>query len=269
MNKIIKRAEFEGEGAHTGKWARIKVYDYVDWVIFERDGKVFPLDIDRVQTKWATIFAHNGFSVFTIEHLMAAFYGLSLRGARIVVEEGMEVPILDGSAKEFVEVLSATLEKLEEEDRYWVIDEPIEIKEGDRFIRAFPSDKLEIDYTIVFDHPLIGKQNFGFVFSEENFINELASARTFVHIDDVYRLRKSGLAMKESSTGVIVLTDNGLYNGTKLRYNDEFVRHKVLDLIGDLSFLRFKPKVYIEAYKAGHKLHIALTREILARGKLV
>ncbi len=269
MNKIVKRAEFEGEGAHTGKWARIKVYDYMDWVIFEKDGQIFPLDINKVQTKWATIFAHNGFSVFTIEHLMAAFYGLSLRGARIVVEEGMEIPLLDGSSKDFVEILSSTLERLDGEEKHWVIDSPIEIKDGDRYIKAVPSDKFEIDYTIVFNHPLIGKQRFYFEFSEENFIRELAGARTFVHINDVYRLRQNGLAMKDSSTGVIVLTDTGLYNGTKLRYRDEFVRHKVLDLIGDLSFLRYKPLVKIEAYKAGHKLHIALTKEILAKGKLL
>ncbi len=269
MNKIVKNAEFEGEGAHTGKWAKIRVYDYTDWIIFEKDGKAFPLDITKVETKWATNFAHNGFSVSTIEHLLAAFYGLSLRGARIVVEEGSEIPLLDGSSKEFVNILSSTLERFEDEDRHWVIESPIEIREDDRYIRAIPSDNFEIEYTIIFNHPLIGKQTLYFPFTEEGFIKELSSARTFVHIRDVERLRKNGLAMKRSPSGVIVLTNEGLYNGTKLRFKDEFVRHKTLDLIGDLSFLRYKPFVKIEAYKAGHRLHIALAKEILTRGKLL
>ncbi len=265
---MVKFAEFEGEGAHTGEYARIRVFDHYDWIIFEKDGKLFPLDINKVETRWATIFAHNGFVVFTIEHLLAAIYGLSLRGARITLEQGREIPLLDGSSLDFVSILARTIEKLDEEEKHWHIKEPIEINTEEGFIRATPSDKFEISYTIEFDHPLIGKQTFEYTYSEDSFVEELAPARTFVPLSAIEKLRKQGLAQKKDPDGVIVLTPTGLYDGIKLRFRDEFVRHKVLDLIGDLSFLQFKPMVSIEAYRAGHRLHIALAREIMTRGEL-
>ncbi len=268
MNKMVNFAEFEGEGAHTGEYSKIKVFDHYDWIVFEKEGKLFPLDVNKVETRWATIFAHNGFIVYTIEHLLAAIYGLSLRGARITLEKGSEIPLMDGSSLEFVEVLRKTIEKLDEEDKHWHINEPIEIRDGDAFIRAEPCDEFEILYTIDFPHPLIGKQTLEFKYSEKSFVEELAGARTFVPLSAINSLRRQGLARKQSPDGVIILTDTGLYDGIKLRYRDEFVRHKVLDLIGDLSFLQHKPKVSIEAYKAGHKLHIALVKEILKKGNL-
>ncbi len=268
MNKMVNFAEFEGEGAHTGQYSKIKVFDHYDWIVFEKNGELFPLDINKVETRWATIFAHNGFTVYTIEHLLAAIYGLSLRGARITLEQGSEIPLMDGSSREFVEVLKKTLERLEEEDKYWHIDQPIEIRDGEGFIRATPSHEFEVLYTIDFPHPLIGKQTLEFKYSEKSFVEELASARTFVPLSAIEELRRQGLARKKTPDGVIILTDTGLYDGIKLRFSDEFVRHKVLDLIGDLSFLQYKPKISIEAYKAGHKLHIALVKEILKKGRL-
>ncbi len=269
MNKIIKGVIFEGFGAHTGEFCRIKVYDYPEWVVFERKGELVELSLDKVETKWATIFSYRNFKVFTIEHLLSAFYALSLRGMRVEVEKGSEIPIMDGSALDFAEKLHGSMTRWEGKERFLKIKAPIEIREGDAYIKAFPSDSFEIDYTIEFDHPLIGRQRFFFEFDEKKFLEELAPARTFVMLSQIEALRRMGLAQMRTHEGVIVLTHDGLYDGIVLRYKDEFVRHKVLDLIGDLAFLRYKPLVRIEAYKAGHKLHIALVREILKRAELV
>jgi len=176
---------------------------------------------------------------------------------------------MDGSALHFAQKLHSSMKRWEEKDYYFKLKKPIRLQEGDSFIEAYPSDSFEIDYTIEFEHPLIGRQRLFFEFDEKKFLEELAPARTFVMLRQVKELRKMGLAQMDTHEGVIVLTDVGLYNGIKLRYKDEFVRHKVLDLIGDLAFLKFKPLARIVAYKAGHKLHISLVKEILKNSELI
>lgn len=205
---------------------------------------------------------HN--AVHTVEHLLSVLYSLGLGNVYIEID-GPEVPIMDGSGASFVFLLKETgIATLSKSKKFLVVLEPVEVKLDDKWARIEPASKLIIDSTIVFAHSMIKKQRKTFEFSCENFINEIGRARTFGMLRDVDMLKRKGLIKGGSLDNAIVLDEFKVMNPEGLRFRDEFVRHKILDTIGDISLLGYEIAGKITTYKSGHNLHNMLCRKLLA-----
>ncbi len=214
------------------------------------------------KVSYATSLMKKGVLISTTEHLLSAFIGMGIDNA-IVEIDNLELPILDGSAQPFVEmIVRAGVRKQRRKRIYMRIVKPIELREGDKFIGVYPFDGYSVSYSINFPHPLIGRESFEVELSNGNFLREIASARTFGFLRDRAAMLNMGLIRGASEANAIVLTDQGILN-PPLRYADEFVRHKVLDLIGDLALLGRRLLGRIVADRAGHAMHTALVSKIL------
>jgi UDP-3-O-[3-hydroxymyristoyl] N-acetylglucosamine deacetylase len=214
-------------------------------------------------TFYATSISSDNASVQTTEHLMAALYCLRLDNVEIHID-GPELPIMDGSAAPFIYMLHEAGIKMQTRPKNVIrIIRPVKITDGEKSIAIYPSDALRITYTIEFEHPLIGRQSKSMVINEDSFVDEIAPARTFGFLKDVEMLRRNGLAMGGSTENAIVIGDNSILN-PNLRYVDEFVRHKILDAIGDVAYTGCQIQGHIVAKKAGHTLHIELVKKLLA-----
>ncbi|MBN2467206.1 MAG: UDP-3-O-acyl-N-acetylglucosamine deacetylase [Deltaproteobacteria bacterium] len=213
--------------------------------------------------KLATTIGNNGTGIYTVEHLLASLAGLGIDNVRIELD-APEIPILDGSARPFVTILeSASLKYQDALKKYVVIREPIKIQCEDKYIEAYPSDRLIIDYTIDFNHPVISKQTFTFDFSRKTFIESICSARTFCLREEVEALRANGFAQGGSLENAVVVDKDRVLNEEGLRFPDEFVRHKILDFIGDLSLLGHPIIARINVHKSGHFLNHQFLRTVL------
>jgi len=213
-------------------------------------------------TKLSTSLSRNGIRVGTVEHLLAALAALGIDNARLEVD-GPEVPILDGSAAEFTTgLLEAGLIRQKHPRRYLTITRPIEVEDGDRRLAIFPANDLRATYAIDFPHPAIGYQETEFRISALTFVEELAPARTFCLYRDVESMRQQGMALGGDLSNAVVVGDDGILAGS-LRFPDEFVRHKMLDLLGDMSLLGSPIRGHLVAFKGGHRLHLALVDQIL------
>ncbi|HIC86519.1 MAG TPA: UDP-3-O-acyl-N-acetylglucosamine deacetylase, partial [Desulfobacterales bacterium] len=216
-----------------------------------------------VDTTLATTIGRNGCRVATIEHLMAAFFGLGVDNA-VVEIDGPEVPIMDGSAAPFVFLLrSAGIKPQNKAKKFFVIKRPFHIEDGDRSVSISPSKELRIIYTINFNHPLLRDQTFDTTFSSKEFTKEISRARTFGFLKDVQALKKAGLAKGGSLDNAIVVDDFKILNEDGLRYEDEFVRHKILDFIGDLSILGAPVIGHFEVKRSGHFLNQEMLRKLM------
>jgi UDP-3-O-[3-hydroxymyristoyl] N-acetylglucosamine deacetylase len=203
--------------------------------------------------------------VATVEHLMSALAGLGIDNA-LVDLTGPEVPILDGSSAPFVFLLqSAGIEEQDAPKQYVRITRPIEVRDGDKWVRFTPHHGFKIEFTIDFDHPVFDKsaKTVTIDFAETAYTREVARARTFGFMDEVEHLRNSGLALGGSLDNAIVMDEFRVLNNDGLRYDDEFVKHKVLDAIGDLYLLGHPIIGAFEAHKSGHALNNRLLRELL------
>jgi UDP-3-O-[3-hydroxymyristoyl] N-acetylglucosamine deacetylase len=210
----------------------------------------------------ATTLSAEGVSIETVEHLLSALQGLGVDDVRVEVD-GPEVPILDGSAAPFVILIHEVgLRPLPAPREYLKVLAPVEVVHGAKSARLLPSDQLRISYTIGFDHPLLRHQAVTLRITPVAYAEEVAPARTFGFLRDVEALRRSGLALGGSLENAVVIGESGVLNN-KLRYEDEFVRHKVLDAIGDLALLGHPLIAHLEANKAGHALHAALAQKLL------
>jgi UDP-3-O-[3-hydroxymyristoyl] N-acetylglucosamine deacetylase len=217
-----------------------------------------------VHTRYATTLAENGTSVATTEHLLAALAAAGVHNALIEVD-GAEVPILDGSAAPFLLMLrEAGIQELAATCRPAVIEEPLELGENGSRIRVEPAAAFEVDYRVDFLHPVIGEQSFQGRIDLGAFAEAIAPARTFCLLRDVEEMRRQGLALGGSLDNAVVVADHGVLNES-LRYPDEFVRHKVLDLVGDLALIGGPLVGRVRAERAGHRLHTLLARAIRAR----
>jgi UDP-3-O-[3-hydroxymyristoyl] N-acetylglucosamine deacetylase len=212
----------------------------------------------------STLLVEGEATIQTVEHLLAALAGLGVADARIEVT-GPELPILDGSALPWAEAITRACVRLSDAIRISspVIEEPLWVRSGDAFVAALPAEELRLTYGIDFPPP-IGNQWFSFCPERDDFCRALAPARTFALLRDVERLRAAGLIQGGSLEGAIVCGPEGWLN-PPLRFEDEPVRHKVLDLLGDLSLLGVIPRAHYVAYKAGHRLHVEMARSIEAR----
>ncbi|MBW1917185.1 MAG: UDP-3-O-acyl-N-acetylglucosamine deacetylase [Deltaproteobacteria bacterium] len=208
-----------------------------------------------VDTAMATTLGVPGATLATVEHLLAALAGLGIDNARVEVW-GSELPILDGSAAPFVALLQqAGVRTLRSPRIYCVIQQALEVVEGDKFIRVEPASDPCFSYAIDFPHPLIGRQQVNFRMRPERFCREIAPARTFGFLKDVEALQANGLALGGSLDNALVLTASGLMNPGGLRFADEFVRHKLLDFIGDLALLGWPIHGHLQVVKGSHALH--------------
>lgn len=208
--------------------------------------------------------------IATVEHLLAALYALGIDAARIVVGGG-EIPVLDGSAAPYaLRLRRAGLRRLGAPRRSLAVVREHEIRLDDRRIRVAPCDGLSIDYTIDFDHPCIGRQRFELArLDPATFERELAPARTFGFAGEVEALRSLGLGCGGDLGNTLVLDESGLLNPDGLRFPDEFVRHKVVDLLGDLALLGTDLQARVTVERGGHGLHHALIRALLEEPGLV
>jgi UDP-3-O-[3-hydroxymyristoyl] N-acetylglucosamine deacetylase len=213
------------------------------------------------RVSYATSLQKKGVLISTTEHLLSAFIGIGLDNA-IVELDNLELPILDGSAQPFVDlVLQAGLKRQRKKRTYLRILREIEVREGNKFIAAYPASGYTVAYAINFAPP-IGNQAFEIDLSRDLYRKEVASARTFGFLREEQAMRDMGLIRGATEANVIVLTDSGVKNGP-LRFPDEFVRHKVLDLIGDLALLGKQIIGRIVADRAGHAMHTTLVSRLL------
>jgi UDP-3-O-[3-hydroxymyristoyl] N-acetylglucosamine deacetylase len=210
----------------------------------------------------ATGLARNEVSVETVEHLLAALMSLSVDNVLIELNSP-EVPIMDGSAAPFIYLVhEAGVKTLQAPRKYLKIVRPIAISRGDKRIALYPSDHFKVTYSISYDHPLLRHQSRTIRITEESFVDEVAPARTFTFLKDVEMLRQNGLALGGSLENAIVLGETGVLNNA-LRFEDEFVRHKILDAVGDLALVGRPVIGHLVAHRAGHALHTEFAAKIL------
>ena len=215
-----------------------------------------------VETDRGTVLEQDGVRVRTIEHLLAAIAALSIDNVIVELNEE-EPPAADGSAATFTELVSgAGIEEQDAEASTWVCDAPLTVVEGASRYTVVPDSRYVISSSIEFEHPLIGRQHASYEIQADSFAEEIAPARTFGFYEDAEELRAMGLAHGADASNTIVLTQNGLYEGVELRYSDEFARHKILDLVGDLALLGRRIQAQIIAERPGHHGNIALVRAI-------
>jgi len=220
-----------------------------------------------VETNLSTSIGRNGCGVSTVEHLMAALFGLGIDNARVEVT-GPEVPIMDGSSAPFVFLIkTAGIREQNEPKRFLVIRKRFRVEDGNRSITVHPSRALKITYTIDFNHPLLKDQTYVLKFSGGGFIRDISRARTFGFLKDIQLLRDNGLAMGGSLDNAIVIDDFRVLNEDGLRYEDEFVRHKILDFLGDLALLGSPVIGHFVVEKSGHYLNQVMLRELIQSEK--
>jgi UDP-3-O-[3-hydroxymyristoyl] N-acetylglucosamine deacetylase len=259
--------ECKGIGLHSGANVTLRILPAAagTGIVFRRrdldDFEIEAIGRNVARVSYATSLQKKGVLISTTEHLLSAFIGIGLDNA-IVELDNLELPILDGSAKPFVDmVLQAGLRQQRKKRIYLRIMREIEVREGNKFIGAYPASGYAVAYKINFAPP-IGAQAFEIDLSRDLYRKELAAARTFGFLSEEQAMKNMGLIRGASEANVIVLTANGVKNGP-LRYKDEFVRHKVLDLIGDLALLGKQIIGRIVADRAGHAMHTALVSRLL------
>ena len=259
----------EGIGLHTGVFGHVRLLPAPPdtGIVFRRtDLDNFAIEASGrnvARVSYATSLMKQGVLLSTTEHLLAAIYSSGVDNIFVDIDS-IEIPILDGSAEPFLQLLDeAGLRRLRRRRRYLKIIKPVEVIEEDRRIGIYPSDEFRVQCYVDFPHPLVGQQQIEMVVSPDNFRNLLSRARTFCFERDIEPLRSMGLIRGGSLDNAIVLTDDGVMNGP-LRFPDEFGRHKALDLIGDLALVGLPLLGCVEAHKAGHALHTQLVSRLLA-----
>ena len=256
-----------GIGLHSGRPVRLdlKPAPAEHGIRFRRTdvGVEIPAHLDHLgRQDHATTLSRDGVSVETVEHLLSALYAMGVDDALVEVD-GPEVPVMDGSAAPFVILIhEAGLRPLKASRRYLKLLAPVEVVRGGKWARLTPADHFRVSYAIGFDHPLLRHQAASMRVGADTYAETIAPARTFGFLREVEMLRKGGLALGGSLENAIVIGETGVLNQT-LRFEDEFVRHTILDAIGDLSLLGYPVVGHLEASKAGHALHAALGRAVL------
>ncbi len=264
---LKRTVHVEGVGLHTGRRVRLSLApaEASSGLRFVRTdlGREIPARVECLsRLDHATRLSSGEASVETVEHLLSALYALGVDDARIELD-GPEVPILDGSASPFVDlVLAAGLRALAVPRCHLEIVRPVEVRRGDKWMRVSPAPELRLSYGISFDHPALRQQSASFTLQPEVFASQIAPARTFGFLREVEALRRSGLVRGGTLDNALVFGDEGAL--TPLRFEDECVRHKILDAIGDLALLGLPLRGHVEAHRAGHALHAALAQAIIA-----
>jgi UDP-3-O-[3-hydroxymyristoyl] N-acetylglucosamine deacetylase len=267
---VARNVALSGTGVHSGKKTSITIKPAQEnhGIKFRRIDLPGTQDIPAlfklvVDTSLATVLGTNGAIVSTIEHLMASFAGLGIDNALVEVDD-YEMPIMDGSAKEFTRALSAAGVACQVRPKHFmIVKHPIEVRDQDKFVKVIPEDSFKISCTIEFDHPLIGLQELTYDRAKNNFEQEISHARTFGFVRDLELLKKFSLGKGGSLDNAIVIDNDKILNHEGLRYPDEFVRHKLLDSLGDFSLLGMPIQGHIITHKSGHTLNHQFIRTFL------
>ena len=273
QHTLRKSVSFVGIGLHTGKSTTVTIKPSIDssGIFFQRTdvksgtGLIPARWYNVCDTTLSTVICNNhGVSVSTIEHLMAALYGCGVDNALIDID-GPEVPIMDGSAEPFASTIEqyGTQAISERRNAIW-IQRPIEVRDGEKYALLLPNPTQRITISIDFPGTAIGAQTYSVELINEAFLNNVARARTFGFSEQIEKLRQSGLARGGSLKNAILVDGERIVNKEGLRFNDEFVRHKVLDAFGDLSLAGVPIIGHYYAYKAGHELNQKLIRKMYA-----
>ncbi len=271
---ISKPVGFSGIGVHSGKKVNltIKPAPVNHGIKFVRTDLTDKPSVSAhfnmvVDTSLATVIGYDGFIVSTIEHLMASFAGFSIDNA-IVELDAYELPIMDGSAGPFISYIkTAGIEEQPGPRYFFVVKEPIELKEDGKFVAIYPASKFKITCTIYYAHPLIREQSYSIDVSDQVFEKEICRARTFGFLQEIEYLKKYGFARGGSLDNVIVLDEKDILNKDGLRFPDEFVRHKILDCIGDFSLLGIPILGHVIVNKSGHSFNHAFLKKFFENKK--
>src|SRR5213596_738433 len=266
--RTLRRAvSCAGIGLHSGRKVTLSLKPApADFGIRFRRADLGGLEIPATVTnlggiQYATGLSLREGSVETIEHLLAALVSLGVDNV-IVELNHPEVPIMDGSAAPFIYLIhEAGLKRQASPRKFLKIVRPIALSRGDKRIAIYPSDHFKVTYSVSYDHPLLRHQSRTLRITEESFIEEIAPARTFTFLKDVEMLRQNGLALGGSLENAVVLGETGVLNA--LRFEDEFVRHKILDAVGDLALVGYPVIGHLVAHRAGHALHTEFAAKIL------
>jgi UDP-3-O-[3-hydroxymyristoyl] N-acetylglucosamine deacetylase len=270
---IAEKVSCTGIGLHSGAPTQLTLHPARagQGIHFVRTDGASPVEIparssEVSSTRLATTLGKGDASVRTVEHLLSALFGLGIDNARIELD-GPELPVMDGSASAFVYLIrSAGVFRQRERRRVLRVRRPIEVRDGDRHIRIEPSRELRVHYAVDFAHPAIGRQEIEFSpLDAECFEREISAARTFGFLRDVKALWTAGLARGGSPDNTVLLDDTRVINPSGLRWPDEFVRHKVLDLCGDLALLGLPVVGELHVERGGHALHQQLVAAILSQ----
>jgi len=261
--------ETSGVGLHTAVPVNVRLMPAppdTGYVFRRTDlgGFEIPATVESVaHCSYATTLMRTGVMLSTVEHLLAALRGCGIDNAYVEVDN-LEVPIMDGSAEAFAEMIErAGVVEQPLAKRALLVREKVSARAGNRSITLEPADAYEIDCTIDFSHPMIGRQQRAITLNNGSFARDIASARTFGFIEEVEALRRANLIRGGSLDNAIVLTKHGMLNENGLRFADEFVRHKILDIIGDLALLGMTLLGRVKAERSGHLLHAALMSSFL------
>jgi UDP-3-O-[3-hydroxymyristoyl] N-acetylglucosamine deacetylase len=224
-------------------------------------GVEIPATVDHIAAcHYATVLGRDGATVETVEHLLAALVSVGIDNVVVELDHN-EVPIMDGSAAPFLYLVQeAGVKRLSMPRRYLKVLRPVQITDGDKRIAVYPSDHFKVSYTISFDHPMLRHQSRTERITEQTFAETIAPARTFGFLKEVETLRQNGLALGGSLENAIVIGDAGVLNA--LRFEDEFVRHKILDAVGDFALIGHPIVGHIVAHRAGHALHTRLATQL-------
>lgn len=269
---IARRVETVGIGLHKGEPIRLilEPLDANSGIILHREDlgisfKAEPKNV--INTQMATVVGNEKGFISTIEHLMAAVNGYGIDNIRISVDAN-EIPVMDGSAISFCMLLDeAGIRHLDAGKKVILVRREVEVVEGSKFVRTSPSRNPKFDYTIKFDHPVIGEQRYVFEFSKSSFVKNIARARTFGFLKDLQRLQAQNLALGASLDNAVAIDDTHILNPEGLRFKNEFVRHKILDAVGDLSLLGAPLLGDYTAFAGSHDLNHKLTLALMADEK--
>jgi len=265
---IKKSVELVGIGLHKGSPVRLKLepLDANSGIVFYRsdvDVSIPLIPSNVVDTKMATVIGKEGYVISTIEHLLSAIYAYGIDNLRVIVNAD-EIPVMEGSSASFCMLLDeAGVIEQDAPKRIMRIKKEIIVQEGEKYVKLSPSPDLKYDFTIKFPHPVISKQEYVLEFTKESYKNEIARARTFGFLHEVQYLRSKGLALGGSLENAIVLDEKKILNPEGLRFPDEFVRHKILDAIGDMSLIGMNFIGNYEAMAGSHDLNHKLTLELV------
>lgn len=266
---LKQKVSFEGIGLHTGRYSKVhlKPAPRDTGIIFIRTDKELAIKASIgsvIDTAFSTTLGYNGIKIRTVEHILAVLAGLGIDNLIIEVN-GPEIPILDGSSMELTSlILKGGIAKQSKKRPYIRITNPVVLTDGHAEIAALPHNGIHITYRIHFNHYLLGEQNLSLELTEESFAMEIAPARTFGFLKDVEYLKANGFARGGSFDNAIILGESGILNSSGLRFKDEFVRHKILDLIGDLSLSGFPIYGHIIANKSGHTTNMKFLKKLLS-----
>ena len=266
---VANAVEIVGIGLHNGEPVRMTLAPAEPdsgIVFYRRDRSLaIPLNPENVvDTRLATVIGKGETIVSTIEHLLSAVHAMGIDNLEISLDAD-EVPIMDGSSASYCMLIEeAGYREQEAPKRVLVIKKPVEVRDGKKFVRLLPGKRNEIDFEIHFDHPVIQRQSYNFVYTKERYLKEIARARTFGFIKEVNYLRSIGKARGGSLDNAVVLDDKRVLNAEGLRFRDEFVRHKILDAIGDMAFLGMPFLGRYESFAGSHHLNHLLTKKLLA-----